>query len=130
MIGTIQGIALRDRQVLDVVFKPGQVASINRLLVTSISTHNTHLQFTTDLQSTLFGCPIEIGEDVVDEVMKRYGDIATLYFHHRMVDGFTYQTGIRRNLFTSDRGQTAGPSFRCRIGRVIFFPPLTEETFQ
>lgn len=96
---TLRGCGLRGagRRTLELMFATPQ--DRDRLLLTGLNTHSTHLTFTPDVPAptsvTLFNLPMELPDHVVDAAMTKYGTVTTRYRHKRNFDGLTLLTGLR-----------------------------------
>ena len=96
---TLRGCGLRGvgRRTLELMFATPQ--DRDRLLLTGLNTHSTHLTFTPDVPAptsvTLFNIPMELPDHLVDAAMTKYGTVTTRYRHKRNFDGLTLLTGLR-----------------------------------
>ena len=96
---TLRGCGLRGvgRRTLEMMFATPQ--DRERLLMTGLNTHKTHLTFIPDVPAptsvTLFNLPMELPDHLVDAALTKYGTIASHYRHKRNFDGLTLLTGLR-----------------------------------
>ena len=99
MLPAIEAIAMRDRGILEVVFKPNGDQHKHTFMAIGLNTHQQHLQITPDVPAatnvTLYGIPHQLPDNYVDDVMKEYGVKTHSYRHKKKDDGFVSFSGWR-----------------------------------
>ena len=89
----------RDKSEIEVVFKPGAKTLMMKLQTQGLNSHNTNMSFKPDVGDstsvTFFGIPHELGDEVANKYISKYGQIVYHFRHKKRYDKHVIFTGRR-----------------------------------